>query len=74
MALGKGKYDDELTEALRRAGATRGVLIVFDGKGGPGFACQTTPLELMRLPEVLESLAAQMRQDRGFLGPDTPQT
>lgn len=74
MALGKGKYDDELSAALRSAGAKQGILIVLDGRAGRGFACQTTVHELMRLPEILESIAAQIRQDRGFIGPNTPQT
>lgn len=64
MPIGPGKYDAALTEAKRLCGATSAVLIVFDGKLGSGFACQTTLEQLAGLPETLESMAKQMRADR----------
>ena len=64
MPLGPGKYDSELTEVRVRVGATSAVLIVLDGVRGPGFACQTTLEHLNALPEALEYIARQMREDR----------
>ena len=66
-----GKYDAELTEAKRLAGATCAVLIVLDGKRGPGFACQATFEQLAVLPETLEAIAKQMRVDRGSIPRDS---
>lgn len=64
MTLGQGEYDAELTEAKRQCGATSAVLIVLDGARGPGFACQATLEHLLTLPEVLELIAKQIREDR----------
>lgn len=63
MAIGPGKYDDELTRALRKSRATTGILIVIDGERGPGFSCQTTPEYLMRLPGILRFMATQIEND-----------
>lgn len=63
MTFGPGKYDAELTAVKRKCGATSAVLIVFDGRLGPGFVCQTTLAQLMSLPEILEGLAQQIRAD-----------
>lgn len=72
MAIGEGgKYDAELTLAKRVAGATGAVLIVLDGKRGPGFACQVTLEQLAGLPEVLEEIARQIRVDRGYIPRDS---
>lgn len=70
MAIGPGKYDAELTKAARQCGATGALLIVLDGTRGPGWACQATLEQLARLPEVLESIAKQMRADRGSVPRD----
>jgi hypothetical protein len=70
MTLGAGKYDDELTEARRKCGANSAVLIVIDGKRGPGFACQTTVEHLAGLPEMLEFIAVQLRADRARMRGD----
>lgn len=65
MAIGPGgKYDKELTEVKRKCGATSALLVVLDGRRGPGFACQATLEHLSTLPEVLEAIAKQMRADR----------
>ena len=54
MALGPGKYDDELTAALesaRRHGRVDGgLLLVFGEPGKRGFACQATAEILVRVP------------------------
>lgn len=72
MALGEGgKYDVELTVAKKLAGATGAVLIVFDGRRGSGFACQATFEQIAGLPEVLEEIARQIRNDRGSIPRDS---
>lgn len=70
MAMGPGKYDKELTKAKRQCGATSALLIVMDGKKGPGFACQATFEHLCVMPEMLEAIAKQIRADRGTIPSD----
>jgi hypothetical protein len=63
MAFGPGKYDDLCTH-IRTLTQARGVLlIVIDGGRGSGFGCQATADITLRLPELLEDVAAQIRQD-----------
>jgi hypothetical protein len=62
MALGPGKYDDECTTARERTGG-QVILIVLGGERGSGFACQCTEEMLHKLPDMLESIAAQIRED-----------
>jgi hypothetical protein len=64
MALGPGKYDDLCTDVRERAGAEGVLLIVLEGKDGNGFSAQISPEALLRFPELLENIAAQMRADR----------
>lgn len=63
MAIGKGRYDDELTRACAAVGAAAGVLIVMDGDEGPGFSVQATLEQMRQLPGVLRELAAIVEQD-----------
>lgn len=67
MSLGPGKYDEICTKARTEANATGVVLIVIDGKHGPGFSVQCSDSTLMFLPEMLENLAHQLRNDRAKL-------
>lgn len=60
MPIGPGKYDDALTRALRRCKGRTGALLVFDGEKGPGFACQATLPEQVRLPEMLRYMADEI--------------
>lgn len=61
---GPGKYDDLVTYCREQAQST-GVLLIFtNGKRGPGFGVQADPETLAVLPELLESIAAQLRADR----------
>lgn len=67
MALGPGKYDDELTAALesaRRFGPVEGgLLLVFGQPGKRGFACQATAETLVRVPMLLRIMANQIEAD-----------
>lgn len=64
MPFGPGKYDDEATVARESAHATAVILMVFGGDRGTGFAIQA-PLEyLVKLPELLRDVAAQIEADR----------
>jgi hypothetical protein len=63
MPIGPGKYDALCTHVRVESGATGVLLIVFGGKNGDGFSCQA-PLDLtLRLPELLEDVAAGIRRD-----------
>lgn len=64
MPMGGGKYEKALAIAARRAHATSAVLIILDGKRGPGFSIQATLEQLAALPEILEEVAQQIRADR----------
>lgn len=69
MTIGQGgKYDPE-TAALLVALQARGViLVVVDGIRGSGFSVAMQPDALVRMPEMLESIAEQMRKDIASLG------
>jgi hypothetical protein len=69
MALGGGRYDDELTAAVRAAKVKEptvagGVLILCTPNGkGSGFSCQLPMVELLALPSVLRQVADQIEAD-----------
>ncbi|MCK1742206.1 hypothetical protein IVA80_15380 [Bradyrhizobium sp. 139] len=68
MALGPGKYDDACTAAGKLVGVTkeRGggvILIVLGGNHGNGFSCQADLATTLALPDILETLAAELRRD-----------
>jgi hypothetical protein len=62
MALGPGKYDDACTLARSVTGG-HVILIVLGGGRGSGFSCQCGEDALHLLPDMLESIAAQIRED-----------
>jgi hypothetical protein len=62
MAAGPGKYDDLCTEVREKASALGVILLIFDGVKGTGFSCQADLLTTMRLPEILEDIAKQIRE------------
>ena len=64
MALGAGKYDDEVTALRERYHAEGVILLVIGGDRGEGFSVQASLETTLRLPEILENLAAQLREDR----------
>jgi hypothetical protein len=60
---GPGKYDDETTMVRMGTKARAVVLIVLDGREGSGFSVQAPPHVLAELPNMLESIAMQIRAD-----------
>lgn len=64
MALGAGRYDSEVTALRERYHADGVVLIVLGGDKGAGFSVQANLLTTLALPELLEDMAAQIREDR----------
>jgi hypothetical protein len=68
MAAGPGKYDDVCTMAAQQAGMNPDngatVLIVINGNKGSGFSAQVSHPALMKIvPDMLETVAKEMRQD-----------
>lgn len=65
MAIGPGKYDDLCTYVREQVGITNGggvIVIVVGGNRGSGFACQSDINTTLALPDVLESVAKQIRE------------
>jgi hypothetical protein len=67
--IGPGKYDDVCSRVREEVGPREGdsggvVLIVIGGPLGSGFSCQADLDVTLRLPEILESVAQQIREDR----------
>lgn len=69
MAFGPGKYDDLCTEARTQAEGSAAILIVFEGKHGSGFSVQAPLPLVMKIPDLLEALARDIRntQSKGKL-------
>ncbi len=63
MAMGPGKYD-VLATIVRTGAKARGVaLIVIDGMAGSGFSVQMDREAMSKLPELLDEMAKQIRED-----------
>ena len=64
--MGPGKHDDLLTEIRERLsiGEVGGVMLIVLAPGQNGFSCQADPRTTMAIPDILESVAAQIREDR----------
>lgn len=62
MSLGKGKYDSQLGDALKSAGAKQGILIVIDGKDGPSFVCRLDSRYIVKISLVLREIAGQIEE------------
>jgi hypothetical protein len=62
MPLGPGKYDDLCTYVREKAKADAAIVIVVGGPKGHGFSCQADLLTTAALPELLETLAKQIRE------------
>ena len=78
MTAGPGKYDDLCTLVREQAGiheegvgADRGgaIVIVIGGSRGDGFSVQADFATTITLPNMLESIAAQIRADMGMKKP-----
>lgn len=65
MAFGPGKYDLEATELRERLDAAGIILIVWEGERGSGFSAQLPAALTLRVPELLEDMAKQIRRDLG---------
>jgi hypothetical protein len=64
MSHGPGKYDYECTLVRAITDATGVAVIVIGGNRGGGFSVQCAdPVLLGRLPEMLESMAKDIRTD-----------
>lgn len=63
MLSNGGKYEAECTQVRESAEAASTVVIICGGNRGDGFSVQATAETLLRLPSILESMAAQIRAD-----------
>lgn len=61
-SYGAGKYNQQLKEALEKAGAEQGVLIVIDGNEGPSFCAQLDFKNTRIMPDVLKKIADQIER------------
>jgi hypothetical protein len=59
MPLGPGKHDAYCTQVREETKATGVVLIVIGPE--PGFSCQADAETTLRLPDILENVARQIR-------------
>jgi hypothetical protein len=62
MSNDAGKYADLCAEVLRQAEAKGAIVIVLGGKLGSGFSIEADFETLCQLPDMLETIAKQMRQ------------
>lgn len=63
MAIGQGKYDDLCTYVRAQTQAAGVIVLVIDGAKGSGFSCQADLPTTLRVPDMLEHMAAQIRAD-----------
>ncbi len=71
-----GKYDDALTRARKETGGVAGILIIFGGVAGHGFAVQAPSKEFAKiLPELLRYIADHiLREPRDPAAPASRET
>lgn len=63
MPIGPGKYDHLCTLVREAAQAEGAIVLLLGGPAGAGFSVQA-PLEVqLKLPEILETIARQIRAD-----------
>ncbi len=67
---GQGKYDAQLSEALRQAGARQGCLMVLDGDKGASFCVKMREDSAPELPGLLRSLAHMIEKDVNAIADD----
>jgi hypothetical protein len=68
MPIGPGKYDELATMVRKHAGMSKEdgggvIVIVLGGDKGNGFSVQADLMTTLTLPDILESIARQMRKD-----------
>jgi hypothetical protein len=69
MFNGPGKYDDLCTAAREAARAQGAILLIFGGDKGHGFQVQASIDVVLKLPELLRTLAQQIEaqhREAGF--------
>jgi len=65
--IGPGKYDDLCTYVREKAKVVPlgiAIVIVIGGEKGNGFAMQGPPTATLDLPDILENIAEQIRNDQ----------
>ena len=62
MPLGPGKYDQICTEIREKTSASGAIVIIFGGNLGNGFSCQVEPELILKLPDILEFMAKEIRE------------
>lgn len=65
MAQGPGKYDDALTVAREACGSTAALLIVLNGRHGPGFSMQAEGKWVIAAPALLRAVADEIEAGHG---------
>ena len=65
MAIGPGKYDRQLVDALRACGKTEGILIVVETDGIAKMAAQLSVERVFEMSTMLRKLASELEQ--GFI-------
>jgi len=63
MTLGPGKYDYQLSQALKDVDARQGILVVLDGARGPSFCMQLEPANAILVPVMLRDIADKLDAD-----------
>jgi hypothetical protein len=61
--IGPGKYDQLCSTVRFAAKAKAAIIIIIDGNRGSGFSCQGDLATTVALPEMLETMAKQIRED-----------
>ena len=64
MAIGPGKYDDLCTYVREKTQASGVLVVVINGNKGEGFSCQADLKTMLIVPDILETIAKQLRKDR----------
>ena len=59
---GPGKYDDLCTLVRERAQSEAAIVVVVNGSKGNGFSVQGDAYVMLRLPDMLETMAKAIRE------------
>lgn len=65
MAIGPGKYDQEVTQLREQLKADGIMLVVIRGSRGSGFSAQLSLADTVDLPKALRDMAEQMEKSGG---------
>jgi hypothetical protein len=60
MPIGPGKYDDVCTDVRNRVKAKAAIVVILDGNKGNGFSCQGYVDDILRLPQILRTMATEI--------------